>query len=187
MNQKHRDEAEFDSLEVDVPAKSLVGWTISAQVRADSTGKPYVAGVSLRMSGDGPAAPLTTGAWRSLPIGALTDHAIARYLNTRSAPPKPTLATDRQIEHAVWRKANGPYGHSDATYAALAAVFVGRLQAGSREPLADVAKSMDCPKSTANARLQTARKRGLLDGHQLTPKALALLGHADPSKGNRRK
>ena len=176
---------EFDHLEAATPVPGLEGWTISFEVRADTTQRPYVSGVTLRSTGAGPTKPLTTAAWRSLPIGRMTDEVIAKY---REFAPAiwDAFPADQRIQRDAWGKPEGPRGHPDARYAALAAAYVRRIQAGSREPLSDLMATMGCPKSTANARLFTARKRGLLHGHELTPKAVALLEKIAPSATHRR-
>ena len=74
-------------------------------------------------------------------------------------------------------------GWPDRFYAELAAAYVGRLEAGSRRPIADLARRRKLSAEQIRDAIHTARERGLLTpasvqgrpGGQLTPTAKQLL------------
>lgn len=79
---------------------------------------------------------------------------------------------------------------ADRRYAELAAAYVQRVEAGSRSPVADVARSFKMKDSQARDAIHTARTRGLLTrsgkrglaGGRLTSDAQALLRDVAPKK-----
>lgn len=84
-------------------------------------------------------------------------------------------------------------GRSDLFYARLAASYAARTDAGSRRPVADVARTVKMSTAQVRDAIHTARQRGLLTkaaagrpGGALTPRGAALLAKQKPAQEERR-
>lgn len=145
------------------------------------------------------ATTFTTEAYRTglpAPPDGLTARLLRRLkIGALEAAARRKMAEEQRIVTALppsWAKEAGRRpgrgGRDDLHYARIAAAYVTTHQAGSKRPVADVARLLHAsPKTVSNA-LYKARERGLLTGGargkaggQLTSKAASVLQQANPT------
>lgn len=145
------------------------------EVRVEAVlGAPSVRAVTL-FAFDGSPQSVTARSWHSLAVGSVIDQALVQYREL-TGHGVPTEAPEPQDWAESWQRAPGRHGHTDEMYAGLAHAYTSLVAGGTRKPIEDLAALMGAGRGTTSQRLQTARARGLLEGHQLTVKAVEILG-----------
>jgi hypothetical protein len=160
-------------------------WSLHAVVGPDGSGQPCLERLELRPTGTLPQGGLTATVWRLVRIGELGREAVDVWRQVTGDLKGWNPEAARVLKEWPTHRTQVP----ESYYALLAEAFSRRISEGSREPINDLHRWLDVPRSTIDRRINRARDLQLLEyapagawGGRLTARGRRALRESKPKE-----